>query len=287
MNEDIDLELENYDLDDLLNLFKLEHSFGYAELKQAKKMVLKTHPDKSNLDKKYFLFFSNAFKVLYSLYEFRSRSNSQQSTEYVIEQDDKEKEVLIKKISTQPNFNKLFNELFEKHIISDDKGYGDWLKSDEDLDNRIIHRQSDMNEAFERKKTEVSALIKRGEIKEMGEDGHCEITGDEPENYSSSLFSNFQYEDLRRAHVESVIPVTQEDYKNREKFNNEQALREHRGSQDTTPLSLTQSNQYLKHKDELNSKGDMNRAFKLAKQDEDNRKKNENWMSSFKQLTDG
>ena len=288
MNNNIDLDLENYDLTDLLNLFKLDYSFGERELKQAKKMVLKTHPDKSKLDKKIFLFFSSAYKILYSLYEFRNRSNSNQSTEYVIEED-KEKEALIKKISNQPNFNKLFNELFDKHIITEDrdKGYGDWLKSDDDLDNRIIHRQSDMHEAFERKKTEVRALIKKEEIKEMGYDGHCEITGDEPDNYSSSLFSNFQYEDLHRAHTESVIPVTEEDFKNKEKFHNEQALRQHRGSQDIKPLSLMQSNQYLKNKDELNSKNDMNRAFKLAKQDEENRKKNDNWMSSFKQLTNG
>ena len=286
MNENIDLDLENYDLNDLLNLFKLDYNFSYDELKQAKKIVLMSHPDKSNLDKKFFLFFSSAFKVLYSLYEFRSRSNSEKSTEYSIEED-KEKEVLIQKISKQANFNKVFNDLFEKYLMSEDNGYGDWLKSDDDIDNRVITKQSDMNEAFERKKNEVKAMIKKDDIKEMGGDGHCDITGDEPQHYSSSLFSNFQYEDLRRAHTESVIPVTHDDYLNREKFNNEQSLRQHRGRQNTQPLSLMHSNEYLKNKEELNNKTNMNRAFKLAKQDEENRKRTEKWMSNFKQITNG
>ena len=58
--EHIDLDIDNYSLDDILNLFKLSHSFTKDDLKQAKKQVLKTHPDKSNLDKKYFLFFTKA-----------------------------------------------------------------------------------------------------------------------------------------------------------------------------------------------------------------------------------
>jgi hypothetical protein len=56
----IDLNLDNYELTDLLTLFKLEYDFIESDLKNAKKIVLKTHPDKSNLPKEYFLFFSKA-----------------------------------------------------------------------------------------------------------------------------------------------------------------------------------------------------------------------------------
>ena len=55
--DDLDLNIENYNLRDLLNLFKVDHDFDKDNLKKAKRMVLMMHPDKSKLDKKYFLFF--------------------------------------------------------------------------------------------------------------------------------------------------------------------------------------------------------------------------------------
>ena len=52
MYEDLDLNIENYNLNDLLNLFKLNNNFQENDLKCAKKIVLQLHPDKSNMDKK-------------------------------------------------------------------------------------------------------------------------------------------------------------------------------------------------------------------------------------------
>jgi hypothetical protein len=52
-----------------------------------------------------------------------------------------------------------------------------------------------------------------------------------------------------------------------------------------TPLSVQQSNEYLKNKQSLNDKSDMIRAFKLAKQEEEARKANQNWMSGIQLLT--
>lgn len=54
--DDLDLNIQNYDLEDILNLFKLNYQFTEQNLKQAYKTVLKTHPDKSGLDKEVFLF---------------------------------------------------------------------------------------------------------------------------------------------------------------------------------------------------------------------------------------
>ena len=50
----MDLNINNYDLDDILNLFKLDYQFDIHDLKKAKKTMLKLHPDKSRLDPKYF-----------------------------------------------------------------------------------------------------------------------------------------------------------------------------------------------------------------------------------------
>ena len=53
----LDLELDNYSLEDLYHLFNIPNStLSEESLKSAKQIVLKMHPDKSRLDSKYFLF---------------------------------------------------------------------------------------------------------------------------------------------------------------------------------------------------------------------------------------
>ena len=56
----MDLNINNYNLDDILKLFNLKHDFGEEEMKYAKRIALKTHPDKSGLKKDVFIFFSKA-----------------------------------------------------------------------------------------------------------------------------------------------------------------------------------------------------------------------------------
>ena len=41
----------------------------------AKKIVLKTHPDKSGLDKAVFMFFVKAYNMLVSVYKFKNLLN--------------------------------------------------------------------------------------------------------------------------------------------------------------------------------------------------------------------
>ena len=286
MENAIDLNLENYDLNDLLALFKLEFDFNEDDLKRVKKTVMQTHPDKSQLDKKYFLFFSSAYKIIFSIYEFRHKSSKKQSTEYTVEKDE-EKELLLKSLQKKPNFNKIFNELFEKHRIKDDEnetGYGDWFKSDENMDDRTT-TLNQMNATFEQKKREVKELIPYKDVEEMGQSSNqFDLTRDKPEYYTSALFSSLQYEDLKKAHVESVIPVTHEDYLARPKFKNVLELQADPTYNDTKPLSLSQAKDYLQNRHTYQAQNDVQRAYKLAKQDEVVRKANEGWMSGFKQI---
>jgi len=284
---ELDLNIDNYDLDDILSLFHIDFYFDEADLRRVKKAVLHSHPDKSKLDKKYFLFFTSAYKILFSIYEFRNKSNTNQSTEYKIEKDE-EKELLIKKLKTQSNFNVIFNDLFVKHKIYDienDTGYGDWLKSDENIDTRTT-TMNEMNDTFERKKKEVKELIVFQELEECGEfSNHFDLTRNKPSYYSSSLFSSLQYEDLKKAHVESVIPVNQEDYDAHPKYKNVISMQQDPNYQNTKPLSFEQSQNFLNAQKSLQTRTDVRRAYDLARQEETTRKTNLAWMSGFKQLT--
>jgi len=92
--ENVDLNLENYSLEDILQLFHINYNFTKDELLKCKKMVLKTHPDKSKLDSKYFLFFSKAYNIVFKIYEFK---NKQQMKPYQEEFYSEEKKELLNK----------------------------------------------------------------------------------------------------------------------------------------------------------------------------------------------
>jgi hypothetical protein len=282
----IDLNIDNYELKDLLELFNLPYDFNEDDLKKTKKMVLRTHPDKSKLEKEYFLFFTAAFKIIVSIYEFRTRSNKQTSTEYLGFEEDPEKKLLMKNLSKKKNFNKIFNELFEKHKVTDnyfDNGYGEWLKSNEDIDNRQTS-WNEMNSTFEKKKEEVKALIVKTDIEEYNLSNNYQIGGDKPEYYSSDLFSSLQYEDLQRAHKESVIPVTNKDWHEVKQYKNVNELEKSRNEK-INPLSFEQATNYLNNKNNLVLENDTRRAFNLAKECEEAKKANTNFIGRFKQLT--
>ena len=277
--DNLDLNLDNYELQDLLNLFSLSYNFTEIDLKRAKKIVLKTHPDKSGLPKEYFLFFSKAYKIIYSIHEFRMKGKG--PTEYIV--DDENNEV-IKNISKENNFNKIFNELFEKYNVKDDdteKGYGDWLKSDEDIDTTTTTKEN-MATTFNKLKETASNLILDKSYEENCNINYNNLTGNAPDTYSSDLFSSLQYEDLQKAHIENVIPVTDTNVKT---FKNVEELRLHIERQSVNPRSLEESRTMLDKEKQLEIKNDTERAYKLAKQDEMYKEINNKFLSNLYKLT--
>ena len=82
--EDLDLNIENYGLRELLNLFRLKSTYDSDDLKRAKMMTLKTHPDKSGLDPKIFIFFKKLYNRINDIYKFRKKKEQNMyNTEYL------------------------------------------------------------------------------------------------------------------------------------------------------------------------------------------------------------
>ena len=283
MLENLDLNIENYNLNDILNLFKLKNNFTEEDLKNAKKIVLKTHPDKSKLDKKYFLFFSSAYKIVYQIYNFKSRANDK-NTEYYIEEDENNK-LLIEKILKKDNFIEWFNKEFEKlNVKNSNDGYEDWLKSNENMDYRTTTKNNMERDIYEKKK-ELRSIIKREEVKTIQELHDNNILGSkEIQEYSSDIFGNFRYDDVKKAYVESVIPVTEEDIDNQNIFNNLQQINDHRNTQNISPLSLEHANKYLHVMKNNDEEININRAYNLALENEKNNKLNNEWWKNLRQI---
>ena len=114
--------------------------------------------------------------------------------------------------------------MFDKVKIKDDEddhGYEEWYKNiSENQESNEKVSLSEFANAFERKKEKCKSLVKYEGIKELNNQNNgYNLDRKAPPNYSSDIFSKLQYEDLKKAHTETVVPVTMEDFRNKEKFN--------------------------------------------------------------------
>ena len=161
----MDLDITNYDYEDILKLFELSKQFSAEDLRNAKKRVLASHPDKSGLDKSYFLFFSSAYKILFSIYNFREKHSSLTNLHNYNEKydadKDKENELLIHKIistKSSKEFNSWFNTQFDTMKITNDydkNGYADWLNKANDKETIICKDLNSMNKILHLKKYSI------------------------------------------------------------------------------------------------------------------------------------
>lgn len=295
----VDLDLNNYSLEDILALFQLQENFNEADLKRAKQQVLRIHPDKSRLDPKYFLFYSKAYKTVYSIWEFKNKNeNKTMNTEEYIPLDTSEenkKKALEtffdqnKTLKDANNFNKWFNDQFEKQKVKADEeedGYGSWLKSNENVDDTEISNMRAMNEHFDKRKKEVRALVVQKDVQDITSHAGAgsNLLDGPQDNYSSDVFSSVGFQDLKQAHVESVIPVSNEDYDNTLKFRNVNEFVSYRNNQNTVPLSELQAQQYLAEREKNESTMSTKRAYELAKQTEVAQEKNKDFWGSIMKI---
>jgi hypothetical protein len=285
----LDLELDHYSLEDLYHLFNIPGGIiNEKTLKDAKQITLKMHPDKSRLEPKYFLFFSKAYKRLHSIYEFQNKSNNKTyKDEDFFEESNRN--VLNnmfdnnKDFKDPKKFNSWFNKAFEKHRLENpnEQGYGDWLKSDEGIMNIEENvTKSNMNDIFEEKKKQIQSMTVYTGVTDMFSStlGGSLLNG-------GDNFSTNEYTDLRQAYMETLIPVTQEDYNKIHKFNNISEYKAHRDRVDITPMSKEESNRQL-----LNKKNNMDQesaalAFKYAQEAERAKQKQQSFWGDIKRVT--
>ena len=304
-NNHLDLDITNYDLNDILRLFNIPMDFNEKHLKDAKQIVMRTHPDKSKLHPDYFRFYAKAYKTLFSLWEFRNKGGSEknkQSTEYVTiaEHDEKGKQLGAffddnKDLKKSDKFNEWFNKQFVENKLKnehEEKGYNDWLRSDDDIDEeRTGMSLSEMDEEITKRKTALrdKSLIVHKDVEDIwgcNKISASNLSGEAPSSFDSDMFSSLPFQDLQKAHSESVIPVTNQDYENKQKFKSVTDYMMYRGQQDTKPLSEKQALDYLKNRDTIEEKTAVKRAYHLAKQTEEAEQNNKNFWSNILSIKD-
>ena len=297
----VDLNLDNYSLDDLLSLFYLTPGFSSQELRAARRVVAKVHPDKSNLPAHYFAFFDKAYKLLEQVHRTQvSRADAAarealgprpEEITYEAERDEALATTLNKYTET-PGFNKVFNELFEKHApvqYEQTQGHGDWLgETTAEPD-----RQGTREEVFARCKREARELVAMPTLTAANEGAgggwHSDLVSQDEGAYGSSTSSTLPYQDLRQAHEVSVIPVSEElDFDRRKQYAGVGALKAERESMDraTTLPSMEDSRHLLDRREADERAAGMNRAFTLAQQQEKGERASAQMLSGMMRLTD-
>jgi hypothetical protein len=292
--EKLDLDIHNYDLNDIIKLFGISKRLTDEDLKVAKIKMLKTHPDKSGLDPIFFTFYNKAFKILYQVWEFNQKGNTKKS-DYSHDDYDTHKQEILNKWIKDNNFEdkKSFNEWFNKefdnaHIYNDKerKGYEDWLRN-APIENEQVNDLRGMNMYIDKKKKELRelSLIEKREVEEIWNTNNIsasDLSPDAPQCYDSDLFSQLSYQDLQKAHTESIIPITIEDYENKKKFNNVNDFISFRNNQDIQPFK--EGEKYLDNKKKREEELSVRLAFNLAKQSEIAKQKNNDFWKNIQML---
>jgi hypothetical protein len=298
--ESLDLNIENYSREELYKLFGFKTSTILTEenMKEARKVLLKTHPDKSHLNNKYFIFFGKAYNKLKEIHEFQNKSNKKttDNNEYF---DAENVQVLdkmfnMKKDLKDPkNFNDWFNQQFEKHKLEDttENGYGNWLKSDEDIvfTPQNINKDS-IGREMEKLKKEIQTLTPyKGFSNSFNSSsvGGSSLMEYNSNFSSSSLFSGgkMSYIDLKQAYTESVIPVTEDDFNKVQQFKSIDEYKRHRDSVEIKPLSTEEALRQLYQEDKQKNEESAALAFHYAQQSEKAKQNNNSFWSGLKQLT--
>ena len=275
----IDLNIDNYNYEEMLDLLNLNCEFNYNDLKKAKKLVLMTHPDKTNYDKEIFLFMAKIYKLVYQVYITTNKIDNLTLNNEELHNKDYDNDVnniikthktnefkkQVQQFSKSKNFNKEFNILFEKYKLQSEEeetGYAEWLKTPDTVE--PAKNKNEMNKYIENKKKQLSSLIVYKEPDEYNNNSRngSNLLQKKPEYYESDLFDNLKYDDVKKVYTETVIPVTYDDYLNKEKFNSVGDLNTHR----TNCLNNINYNHIDKNKIK-NRISDTERAFEMIKQD--------------------
>jgi len=262
-------------------------------MKKAKKTVLMTHPDKSKLDSKYFLFFKKAFDILFHYYQ----NNLKQivdidnvNTEYQDYHDTEDTSEISKQVSniSKKSFNKKFNKLFEENanIKKIDPDKNNWFKEDDPNVNEIekVVNVSSMNNAINNFKQKTSSLVIHKDIQTMNSSTGTILYDDDNSNeyVASNIFDKLKYDDLRKVHKdETVFAVSENDISKVKQYDNIDQYRNARGSQSLDPMNESDANQYLNANNQRYIDNIRKHEQKSILQTVKNEENNKNFMANF------
>jgi len=288
--DQLDLDIDNYELKDILALFGLHSSFDTAALKTAKRVLVAVHPDKSGLEPKYFIFFQKAFKLIVEIHRIRIRKEIDYDTMTVERSTDEwgdcgpKRSMIERYVPTDDRkFNKWFNRLFDESKTAtdtDDDGYGEWMS--EKVDSTSDEGSMSMSEVIDSRKQKLRALVTHdGVIEQLSaSSGYSEIGVAPQSTVYGGTVGGLVYDDLKRAYTETVVPVSDADHANRKQYSSVDELVRERSNVVSIP-GKHESDMLLSARHANAQESDAHRIYQLAKESESADRQNDRWMTGM------
>ena len=292
------LNINTYTLDDILQLFDLTYDISIVDLKRAKNKVLMLHPDKSRLPADYFLFYKKAFDVVVQFYENQNKQNKAVPTEkvdYVPMINAEHNKSTTNKITNTikemapRDFHAKFNKLFEENMYTKpDASRNEWFSKDEPqfkADEQV--NTKNMGQVFENMKSKQAALVQYRGVENLYVNSGSgtrlyDDDEDESQYVSSDPFGKLKFEDLRKVHKDqTMIAVSEADFQKVKQYQSTDHLMRERGAQILTPLEKQQSEDYLMKQEKSMRESIMKKEYAAQAKTREYEDKNKKVMSSF------
>lgn len=293
------LNIQNYNFQELLQLFNLQYNFNLDDLKIAKKVVLRTHPDKSKLPGEYFLFYKKAFDIIVNYYNSNHKQNIIVPNKEIIydSNNDNYDETTNKHVSkiinniNKEDFNDKFNNLFDKNMVSNiDTEKNKWFSEDNNIFNTKDQVNSNnMGQVFDQMKNQQQGLVKYNGVQSLYincNSGSHLYDDDNDDNYiTNDPFSKLKFDDLRKVHKnETIFSVRENDYQNVKKYNSVDEYMHVRGNQNMTPLEKQKAEQILLQKQSNKQRIITNKQHQAQLETLNYTEKNKKILSTFLQI---
>jgi hypothetical protein len=293
---ELDFDLRNYTLDDLYKLFKLvpDSPLNADTLRQAKRILVFTHPDKSGLPPHYFQFFSKAYGMLAEMegitnnIKKRERGNAyvddintySNEIHNTIKETNFNTNSVNKRTEIMKEFNTRFEEINRDMLPeSDGRGYADWLKHENPEENVQNHK-----ELYNRRKQELREQYALSTNKIQPPSFYSSSGSsllDNSNDFTSGLFDTIQYTDLKKSYTETIIPVSEDDYHQMPSYRNVDEYKRAREFNSRDPSIYRDHKSILENNEEEDRKMSNYRAYELTRQLEASEQKNRMFASQF------
>lgn len=286
------LDISMYSFKEVLDLFDLNDNFNTEDLKRAKKKVLMIHPDKSNLPSEYFLFYKKAYEIIYHFFEENVKQSKAVPTEKMeynaMNTSEQMKSQINESISTMKNgeFNKKFNEVFDKNMSKPIENKNEWFKKNEALYEESVTSKSNIGEAMNRIREQNSGLVRYNGIQSLNGGGTSLYDDDSNSYISCDPFSKLKFDDLRKVHKdETIFSVNENDINNMKTYSTMENLKQDRERQTLTPMEKMEAEKMMNFRRKEKEDWIREKQYESSLKSMENQEKSKSVLSSFLRLT--
>jgi hypothetical protein len=262
------LNIHAYSFEEMLGIFGLTYEISLEDMKRAKKQVMMSHPDKSNLPNEYFQFYRQAYAMVLTHYESMNKLNvtTSANTSHPKKMSynvDAPANTGIQRAAKNLDVSQ-FNRLFEENVATrPDPAKNQWFNT-ENAPSAFAHSgkvsAGNIGSAMNTIRTNAAqqgALTKYNGVQEMRYGGGASFyEADDEEDDAEDVyvvcdpFSKLKFDDLRKVHRDQTIfNVSEGDFERMNRAGNIQAYQTSRNSQDVAPLQKQQAEALLRQQE--------------------------------------